>query len=283
MNDINGYLERMSKSIIPEKLFFLNKINWNEIKWIADIGNADGELLLVLYEKLSEEYPDIIFIGIDNNPLMLEKYLENVNTRVGNDNNFYGYKNLTEAIQEQNLIKDTPGLVIFSSVLHEIPSGSIPLNFSYLEYTGVKYITIRDMYHEESNRDLGLNQKQKEVYKNILDNYNYVKEMIVSKAVNSNHKNDKDEFKIDELATVKFFYQLLLKYTYVDNWETESKEDYFSTDWIGNTSYLISRGFSTIYDKKYLLQFKRDEVQKNLKYEMSMSTHRQMIFIKKEK
>lgn len=281
MKDLNGYLERMSKSIIPEKLFFLNKINWNEIKWIADIGNADGELLLVLYEKLSEEYPDIIFIGIDNNPLMLEKYLENVNNRVGNDNNFYGYKNLTEAIQEQNLIKDTPGLVIFSSVLHEIPSGSIPLNFSYLEYTGVKYITIRDMYHEESNRDLGLNQKQKEVYKNILDNYNYVKEMIVSRVVNSNHKNDKDEFKIDELDTVKFFYQLLLKYTYADNWDTESKEDYFSTDWIGNTSYLIHRGFSTIYDKKYLLQFKRDEVQKNLNYEMSMSTHRQMIFIKK--
>ena len=79
MNDLNGYLERMSKSIIPEKLFFLNKINWNEIKWIADIGNADGELLLVLYEKLSKEYPDIVFVGIDNNPLMLEKYLENIN------------------------------------------------------------------------------------------------------------------------------------------------------------------------------------------------------------
>lgn len=260
MNDLNGYLERMSKSIIPEKLFFLNKINWNEIKWIADIGNADGELLLVLYEKLSEKYPDIIFIGIDNNPLMLEKYLENVNTRIGKDNDFYGYKNFNEAIKEQKLIKDTPGLVIFSSVLHEIPGGSIPLNFSYLEYTGVKYIAIRDMYHEELGKDPGLNQKQKEVYQNILDNHNYVKETIVSKVVNSNHKNNKDEFKIDELNTVKFFYQLLLKYTYVDNWETESKEDYFSTDWNGNTSYLIHRGFSTIYDKKYLLQFKRDEV-----------------------
>ena len=282
MNDLNGYLERMSKSIIPEKLFFLNKINWNEIKWIADIGNADGEMLLVLYEKLSKEYPDIVFVGIDNNPLMLEKYLENINTRIGTDNNFYGYKNFTEAIKEQDLIKDTPGLIIFSSVLHEIPGGSIPLNFSCLEQTGVKYITIRDMYHEESYKDPGLSQKQKEVYKNILDNHNYVKEMIVSKVVNSNHKNNNDEFKIDELNTVKFFYQLLLKYTYVDNWETESKEDYFSTDWIGNTSYLIHRGFSTIYDKKYLLQFKRNEVQKNLKYEMSMSTHRQMIFIKKE-
>ena len=283
MNDLNGYLERMSKSIIPEKLFFLNKINWNEIKWIADIGNADGELLLVLYEKLSKEYPDIVFVGIDNNPLMLEKYLENINTRIGTDNNFYGYKNFTEAIKEQDLIKDTPGLIIFSSVLHEIPSGSIPLNFNCLEYTGVKYIAIRDMYHEESVKDPGLSQKQKEVYNNILDNYNYVKEMIVSKVVNSNHKNNNDEFKIDELDTVKFFYQLLLKYTYEDNWETESKEDYFSTDWIGNTSYLTYRGFNTIYDKKYLLQFKRNEVQKNLKYEMSMSTHRQMIFIKKEK
>lgn len=283
MNDLNGYLERMSKSIIPEKLFFLNKINWNEIKWIADIGNADGEMLLVLYEKLSKEYPDIVFVGIDNNPLMLEKYLENINTRIGTDNNFYGYKNFTEAIKEQDLIKDTPGLIIFSSVLHEIPGGSIPLNFSCLEYTGVKYITIRDMYHEESYKDPGLSQKQKEVYKDILDNYNYVKEMIVSKVVNSNHKNNNDEFKIDELDTVKFFYQLLLKYTYEDNWETESKEDYFSTDWIGNTSYLTYRGFNTIYDKKYLLQFKRNEVQKNLKYEMSMSTHRQMIFIKKEK
>ena len=139
------------------------------------------------------------------------------------------------------------------------------------------------MYHEESYKDPGLSQKQKEVYKDILDNYNYVKEMIVSKVVNSNHKNNNDEFKIDELDTVKFFYQLLLKYTYEDNWETESKEDYFSTDWIGNTSYLTYRGFNTIYDKKYLLQFKRNEVQKNLKYEMSMSTHRQMIFIKKEK
>ena len=110
------YCESMAKSL-EDKLFFLNEIDINEYDCIVDFGCADGRILEVLDEKLTNR--KTILIGIEKNKVMFDqlvslagraKHTMLVSTELNDgDNEIF------------NLLKreGKKSLIIFSSVLHE--------------------------------------------------------------------------------------------------------------------------------------------------------------------
>ena len=109
------YCESMAKSL-EDKLFFLNEIDINDYDYIVDFGCADGRILEVLDEKLTNK--KTILVGIEKNKVMADqlvllaartKHTMLVSTKLIIDDEIF------------NLLKraDKKNLIIFSSVLHE--------------------------------------------------------------------------------------------------------------------------------------------------------------------
>ena len=105
----------MAKSL-EDKLFFLNEIDINDYDYIVDFGCADGRILEVLDERLTNK--KTILVGIEKNKVMADqlvllaartKHTMLVSTKLIIDDEIF------------NLLKraDKKNLIIFSSVLHE--------------------------------------------------------------------------------------------------------------------------------------------------------------------
>lgn len=108
------YCESMAKSL-DDKLFFLNEIDINDYDYIVDFGCADGRILEVLDEKLTNK--KTILVGIEKNKVMTDqlvllaaraKHTMLVSTELIIGDEIY---NLLEKAGKKKLI-------IFSSVLH---------------------------------------------------------------------------------------------------------------------------------------------------------------------
>lgn len=109
------YCESMAKSL-EDKLFFLNEIDINDYDYIVDFGCADGRILEVLDERLTNK--KTILVGIEKNKVMADqlvllaartKHTMLVSTKLIIDDEIF---NLLKKAGKKNLI-------IFSSVLHE--------------------------------------------------------------------------------------------------------------------------------------------------------------------
>lgn len=110
------YCESMAKSL-EDKLFFLNEIDINDYDYIVDFGCADGRILEVLDERLTNK--KTILIGIEKNEVMFDqlvslagraKHRMIVSIELIDGHN--GIFNLLKKAGKKSLI-------IFSSVLHE--------------------------------------------------------------------------------------------------------------------------------------------------------------------
>jgi hypothetical protein len=88
---------------------------------------------------------------------------------------------------------------------------------------------------------------------------------------------EKYHSKIDDL---KNLYHLFLKYTYTNNWKTEIKENYFSVDYNFLIDGFVQNNFKCLFDHKYTLPFKKQEILKNFNYKLKLPTHRNLIFVR---
>jgi hypothetical protein len=55
------------------------------------------------------------------------------------------------------------------------------------------------------------------------------------------------------------------------------EENYFSIDYDYIVENLIKNGFYILYDKKYTLKFKKDEINEKFNFDLTLPTHRNLI------
>lgn len=247
MKDFIGYINRMQNAL-SEKLFFLNQIDLNSYSYMFDFGCADGFLI----KNLAKSFANTKFVGYDYNVKMIEKANSNKPVNATFTNVWDELQNLSNSSEKK--------AILFSSVLHEIPYSSYDQILSLIK--NFDCIIIRDMYFDHS--------------KNIkLDCQKYLKNQFITQKIIDDY--EKNHAKIDDL---KNLYHLFLKYTYLDNWETEIKENYFGINYKKLAAGFIKSGFRSFYDYPYTLPFKKQEILKNFNYNLVLPTHRNLIFIK---
>lgn len=251
MNDLNGYIKRMEYSM-HEKMFFVDKLDLNEYDLIVDFGCANGDLL----RKLRAHRPVGVSWGFDISAEMI-KIAKASNT---DNQNFF----TTDIGQIKSILgRYKKSLVIFSSVLHEIEQASdrrVALEVMSL----VDTVVIRDMYFPHLPSYL-----QERIPAEVLTSIFSKTSPYMIYSFQMWHGNFED--------VNRNFYHFLLKYTYVDNWETEVQEDYFSTPWEMYISELSKKGIYVSHDYIYTLPYKQTQVLKDFGYEMKLPTHRNLI------
>lgn len=215
-----------------EKLFFLDKLNLNNFNQVVDFGCGKGDILKACSKS------GLHLIGIDHDPIMIDYARENVPSA-----NFYS--------SLDKVLIDDKTLIIFSSVLHEV---------------GKYWTTLREIIKNSGAtvvvRDMRFNEELKLI--NRSDLAKIVK--------NSNPKLLSDFIEHWGMKYESDMYHYLLKYSYIDNWDLEVKENYFSF----NYNDLISLG-RVIYENNYTLKFKKYRVAKDFGIDLKNNTHTQMI------
>ena len=249
------YCESMAKSL-EDKLFFLNEIDINDYDYIVDFGCADGRILEVLDERLTNK--KTILVGIEKNKVMTDqlvllaartKHTMLVSTGlIVNDEIF----NLLIKAGKKNLI-------IFSSVLHEYDWEDFKPFYIFF-----KTIVMRDMQSpekfwykvSESTRALVTKDFPGELLAKLERKYGYI--------------NDLERL-----------YKYFLMYRYADNFDHELQEDYFSIIWENLKEWLThDYVFHVLYEKDYILPFIKQDIKTKFGYELKYPTHKQIIFVK---
>ena len=251
MNNYEIYNERMALGI-EDKLFFLAEIG-AYLHTVVDFGCADATLGKALYRY----NPDIQYIGIDNDEYMLEsaemnfpqgKYFLSLEDYLDNT---------IEHLYGEPFLKHTA--IIFSSVLHEIFSYDYKINWDNLAF--FEYVVVRDMglpqdsdYEKEVNFSYPLN--------NIID-YLDKHEVPISYYTNRYKFGD--------------YYQLWLKYRYLENWNTESLENYFACSQ-ERIREKLSEFFIPIHHRSFVHQYTKNTVIKTFGFDpFIIDTHYELI------
>lgn len=250
MKDLKGYLERMEKAMV-EKLYFLNIVNLDEYDYVIDFGCANGAML----SAVAPLYNGVQFIGVDSNQTSLNLAKQKLELK-----NVLFFNNLLSASNAIKSGKKTA--IILSSILHELPKPV--LNNILKIIKGFNAIIVRDMFFDNK-----WNKKIKHA-----DNFIYKTSSITQKQFRDFKKYH------GNLNNTKKLYHMLLKYTYIDNWETEVKENYFSVPWNKINKVLVGSGFKVFYEENYTLKFKQNEVLSNFNYNLIHPTHKNIIYIK---
>ena len=236
----NVYLNGMEKGKV-EKLFFAKYLKLGDYNVIIDFGCGSGDIIKFCKENsgLSECY------GVDKDPFMRNVASDNCK---GLDINF------VESLDKISV--DNPNaevLIIFSSVLHEVGNYWNTIRKFINNYIGRITVVVRDMWFWDKNDG-------------------EIKKSDLAKIIKNSNPQRLSEF-VEKygLTTQKQMYHYLLKYSYVDNWELELEEDYFSFDWTN-----LNHGIK-FYDGTYLLEYKKERVKQDFNIDLEFSTHRQLI------
>lgn len=250
--DLSGYNERMRKTFL-DKTFFLEKI---DATVYVDYGCGPGEMI----EFMHKLFPEYTFFGYDNNPDMIAL------AKARNIPKAHFFSDFAAMMQEIHKIKDRKKGLILSSVLHEVFHynqkdwyNHINNHMHYFDY-----VIIRDMYYGGPEYPLTLEDFQKIV------TY-YLKNPEVGFVL-------VDFMKKFPMTTMKQLYHFLLKYTYLDNWERECAENYFS--WTLDMTVETRAAFKTIYKNSFYLPHIREKVKKDFGIDMQHNTHIKLILEK---
>lgn len=201
ISNFNTYLNGMNKSI-PDKLFFFNEIKPD---LIVDFGCADGSIL----DNIHKSYPNIKLIGYDIDKEMINKASIKVPQSTITDN----WNDIISVVS--NYENST---LLLSSVIHEIYSYSSGIEIKKFwndkVFSGIfKYIVIRDMIPSVS-----------------LQKKDFLKFKDDAKKINK-YANKKQLFDFENIWGLidndyRTLIHFLLKYTYIDNWDRELRENY---------------------------------------------------------
>ena len=253
MKDVQGYLDRM-KGSMEEKLFFLNELDLTN-KVIIDFGCADGTMI----KHLMEVYPLNCYIGVECNPAFKPALRELAFQHHGFS--AVGSLDQLKMILEFSLYKGKELVFICSSVLHELTWSKQRevINFA-MHYCN--YLIVRDMYYDQfpdSQLTLFGELRALEQFIMLSPRPDLLQDYFI--------EADKNSKSLDEKIK-----EYLLKYTYVDNWETEVQEDYFHVDW----NYIFSHEH-IIYQRIYTNQFIKQRVYEDFNITITWPTHCQVI------
>jgi len=231
------YNDRMRRSMW-DKAFFMDKIPGANL--IIDFGCADGSLIRFLQEL----FPAMHYIGYDIDPQMVERANAQ---RTGNVWFFSGIDEVLACMKELGMApKETA--VNFSSVFHEL--------FHYgfdraafddaLRQIAPQYLIVRDMLYVSG--DDGAPASAQAAAR--------IREELPEKMLR--------EFEAAQgpISLRRNLVQLLLKYKYVENWDRECAENYFSYTWADIAALLDPEGkYRTLFSSRYVLPWCREDIE----------------------
>ena len=253
INNYNVYIHGMQKSL-EDKLFWYDLIN--DYDTVVDFGCADGSLLKEVERRSTERGLKKKLIGIDNNEVMRERAAQNVPE---------GY-----FLPELEKFYATDYAVLnLSSVIHEVYSYCTINEIQAFWYNvfnrNYRYIVIRDMMVSKSiNYDRECRFYNYNMPRAYLDQYEdfYSKRGIE---------------KPDEKTALEFF----LKYRYIENWERESRENYFPI-YLEELLEKIPIKYELMYLDHYILPFTKKKVKEDMDIDIVDNTHCKIILKRTE-
>ena len=242
----DSYVKGMKKSL-EDKLFFEKWLG--DVEHLVDFGCADGELL----KALRYEHPNLKLSGIDMNEIMLKK------ANVPNCSLI-----TSDMPKDPKLKSNVTSALNLSSVLHEVYSyGSADyINRFWRTVNEEKYdyVYIRDMMYEDLLPKKGLAEWHSKLIR-----YGDVKQM-------SEFQRHNGYF----LGNKKNMVHFLLKYRYLQNWEREVRENYFSYSL--NDVMEGLEDYDCIHYERYALPFLRGVIKKDFDIDFNEMTHVKMVF-----
>lgn len=257
MKDLNVYINGLEKSL-QEKLFFINQIDMSQFGLIVDFGCANGRMLRRISNIYDREHEKPLMIGYEPNAELC-MIAEDSSSRY--DISFVMHREDLEEYISKNTEKS---LIIFSSVLHELDSEAERKAIELMKKFDT--VVIRDMaapisFSEPIDTTTTRRRIANRVPKYMIEDFEKIWGPI------DNKKN---------------MYHFFLKYTYVENWDTEVKEDYFSTPWSELREQLVmSEEYEIVYERSYTLEHKRNRVKKDFNHTMRDITHKMLILKRK--
>ena len=253
-NRIETYIEGLNKTL-QDKLFFLNILpkDYFRNKVIIDFGCGDGAVLEYISENC--DTTDSILVGIDINQNILE-YAKQKKIK-----NCIFINSLSEIDYSRNK-KDI--VVIATSVLHELGDEQHEL-FEFVNNHASCFI-VRDMCFVYPKQGLDI-YDYKDIHAKIIQNSN----------TNLLASFVKKYGLVPEINIVHY----LMKYTYVENWDTELEENYTSVDWLRMERL---SNLQVTYDRTFIQEWRKNQVMKDFKIDiekLTQSTHKELIMERK--
>lgn len=275
MKDIKVYDERMSRSFTPdEKLFFMNpnQQGWDANLWkyetIVDFGCGDGTMMQHISDHLAESCRNAprhvrspLIVGVERRYRQKE----------------HGYTEVRCLKDLELRSSQSPTLLILSSVLHELNSDEVEEIVDFCNNHNVDVI-IRDMLWDYGNHE------SQSVLDGIIEALPRSEQDKLTQIEDRMVIYDEDlPHMVGDLTTATL-YEYFLKYTYLENWESEKLEWYFCNNaWQLRNTLCAYKRWKPVYERKYTLPYKEQEIAENFGYVMRFPTHFQTILVKEKK
>lgn len=251
MKSLNSYIRKLEKGV-EDKLFFLKHIDISEYSLIVEFGCANGRLLRRIEPVVDLQSTKLVGFDINEEILDIAKNISREMTFTSN------WKEIEE------MLKQTPkkSLILFSSVWHEIdPKYNEDIVSKMKAFTT---IVIRDMKEPIFGSEPIDEPTRQRIAKRVPE-WQF-------------HEFEEKWGRIDNKKTL---YRFLLMYTYVDNWDVEVNEDYFSTPW-AEIDWDLEKEYDRVFSHSYALQYKKEQIEKIFSHTMKDITHHQVIYTKKK-
>ncbi len=250
MKNLNSYIRNLEFSM-RDKLFFLKHIDITEYSLIVEFGCANGRLLRRIEPVISLEQTKLI--GFDINEEIIE-IAKNISPEIT-------YTTSWDDVVKEVEKTTKKSLIIFSSVWHEINPSYYSKIFQ--EMKRFDTIVIRDM-------------KAPIMGSEPIDAP--TRERIAHRV--APWQLEEFESKWGRIDNKEKLYHFFLMYTYLDNWDNEIKEDYFSTPW-EEISWSLEDDYDVIFSSSYTLEYKKNEIERIFGHQMKDITHHQVIYEKR--
>lgn len=248
INNYNTYVYGMRKTL-EDKLFWYDLVQ--DYDTVVDFGCADGSLLKVLKERNDKKNLEKRLLGIDNNEIMLNKAKENV------PEGFF-------LSSFEDFIPKDYTLLNLSSVIHEVYSYCSQEEIDKFWYNvfnkQFRYIAIRDMMVSKSIHD----KRERPSYWIPLEYQDQFEDYCNKRKF----EGGAPQARSNPLLTLEFY----LKYRYVENWERESRENYFPI-YLENLLEKIPVGYEIIYLDHYILPYAKAKVKEDMSVDIVDNTH----------
>ena len=260
-NDYNVYTANMNKSMY-DKLFFVDKIDTDEVDTLVDYGCADGSFIQAARQFL----PDFKFLGYDIDPTMLK--LADAKIPDGFFTNDWN--------KIKNRINIDKAVLNLSSVIHEVYSycneTEIQEFWDRVFNSGFKYITIRDMV------------KTNYLPLFIIDRFvDFEKRLISDPDLYANYGQRWASFKqYWDVADQRQIIHFLMKYRYKKNWGKEVKENYIPLTY-REIIDKIPQNYKIIYTDCFTLTYLKRTIRHDFDIDLTeIPTHMKFVLRKKD-
>lgn len=257
MKDSRGYLERMEKSM-REKLFFLEHIDLDN-KIVIDFGSANGALVK---ELIKMNFENTTYFCIENNEEFFEECKKLEKDRTADVCVLSGLTEVEMWLRhyKEHGQDDREVVLICSSVMHELTpkmqKSVVGFSRAYCDY-----MVVRDMFYDYDSIP---DEREKDILEKII--------------CLAPRPDLMQQFFYLRGLSKKSIAEYLLKYSYVENWNTEVHEKYLDVDWI-NIKYFETEEVEVerIYENYYRNTFIASRVYNTFGIRINWCTHGQMI------